>query len=287
MEATITTAQPVPPPFSHHKQWMQAKLSSVRDLSDRFGRFAQTNVIGPMEKGMQAAQIQTPPIHVIDGVDLKVLPKYICYRAALLRERLSLQYGLAIVSAILLVTFISSRVEIAHLYSKLRDKEYILAPGVQDFTPAAPQSVPDSHVANAAMEFLGQFGNINPSNIDEQFARLEESMSPELKVRFQMEADPWKSKVKSDGISQILSIAEKEIRTKHDGYYEVTAVAHKDSYANHEHLGTTDEVIEMVLKLIPPQAGKRWYLQIEKLESHESNAFRVKESLSRGNGGSK
>ena len=254
--------------------------TKLRGFSESVGRYTQDNIIGPMEKGVAAAKLQSPPAHVVDGVDLRVLPKFICYRAALLREKLSLQYGLAVLTGIFLVVFVSSRIEISHLYTKLREKEYILAPGVQDFTPAAPQTVPDSHVANAAMEFLETFGNINPVNIDEQYARLEESMSPELKIRFDLEAGPWKAKVKSDGISQVYSISEKEIRTKHDGYFSVTAIGHKDSYVNREHIGSTDQVVEMVLKLIAPQAGRRWYLEIEKLESHEANAFRVKTDLS-------
>lgn len=243
-------------------------------------RVVATKIIGPMEKGMAIAKLHTPPSHVIDGVDLSTLPKYICYRAALLREKVSLQFALALVSGVLLVVFVSSRLEVSRLYSKLREKEYILAPGVQDFTPVAPQNVPDSHIQNAAMEFLQAFGNINPLNIDEQYARLAENMSPELKVQFELEAAPWRAKVKEEGISQILSISEKEIRSDKNGHYQVTAIGKKDSFVNHEHLGATDEVIEMVLKLVAPQAGKRWYLQIEKLESHDANAFRVKSGLS-------
>lgn len=255
------------------------KAPKWSDTIQGLRNFAQDYIIGPMEKGVKAAKLQTPPAHVVDGVDLRILPKFICYRAALLRERLSLQYGLAIITVVFLVIFISSRLEISSLHRKLREKEYILAPGVQDFMPVAPQNVPDSHVANAAMEFLLTFGNINPVNIDEQYTRLEESMSPELKIRFQLEATPWQAKVKADGISQLFSINEKEIRTKRDGYFEVTAIGRKDSYINNEHIGSTEQVVEMVLKLIPPQAGKRWYLQIEKLESHEANTFRVKQSL--------
>ena len=240
----------------------------------------ETKIIGPMEKGMETAKIHIPPGHIVDGVDLSVLPKFICYRAALLREKVSLQFALSLVCGVFLVMFVTSRFEISRLYTQLRTKEYILAPGVQDFTPVAPQNVPDSHIQNAAMDFLQTFGNINPVNIDEQYARLAENMSPELKIQFELEANSWKAKVKEEGISQILSISEKEIRNSHDGYYQVTAIAKKDSFVNHEHIGTTDQVIEMVLKLVPPQANKRWYLRIEKLESHDANAFRVKAGLS-------
>lgn len=250
-----------------------------------------TNIIGPMEKGFEAARIQTPPVHSIDGIDLKVLPKYICYRAALLREQLSLQYLLALVSSAFVILFLASRIEVSHLNTKLREKEYILAPGVQDFTPVSPQNVPESHVQNAVMEFLQNFGTFSAPNIAEQYARLEESMSPELKVQFNVEAASWKSKVRDEGISQILTITEKEIRTNRtntstnsDGYYHVTAMGRKDTFVNNEHIGATDVVIEMVLKLVPPKGGKRWYLEIEKLSSQDAAAFRTKTGLMKGTG---
>ena len=98
-------------------------------------------MIGAMEKGMQAAQVVTPPKGTFEGVDLKILPKYISFRAALLRNQLTHQYLILILSAFFVVHYISSRIEIYSLYGKLRAKEYILAPGVMDFTPASAQSV--------------------------------------------------------------------------------------------------------------------------------------------------
>ena len=247
---------------------------------ENIAKAIHSHVIGPMEKGFAAARIQAPPAHVVDGVDLRILPKYICYRAALLREKLSLQYLLALVTGIFLIFFVTSRVEVSHLYSKLREKEYILAPGVQDFTPVSPQNVPESHVQNAVMEFLQTFGTFNPVNIAEQYARLEESMSPDLRIQFGVEANPWKAKVKGEGISQIMTISEKEIRTNGDGFYQVTAIGRKDTFMNNEHLGATDVVVEMVLRLVPPKAGRRWYLEIVKLTSQDANTFRAKTSLS-------
>ena len=66
----------------------------------------------------------------------KKLPKYIAYRAALLREKLILSYLIAIISGLFVIHFTISRIEIASLYKQLRLKEYILAPGVLDFTTA-------------------------------------------------------------------------------------------------------------------------------------------------------
>lgn len=265
--------------FSKSSNKLKEKISRGQSTA---AIIVHSHIIGPIEKGFEAARLQNPPAHVVDGVDLRVLPKYICYRAALLREKVSLQYGLVLLCTAFTILFITSRIEVSRLSSKLREKEYILAPGVQDFMPVSPQSVPDSHVQNAAMEFLQTFGTFNPVNIAEQYTRLAENMNPELRVQFEMESGPWKTKVKDEMIAQILTVNEKEIRSNGDGYYQVTAVGRKDSFVNNEHIGTTDVVVEMILKLIPPKAGKRWYLEITKLTSTDANAFRVKSGLSHG-----
>jgi len=236
-------------------------------------------MVGPIEKGIQAAAIEKPKEGLYDGVDLRTLPKYICFRAALLQNKLTLQYIILILSAALLVLFIVSRQEVYSLYGKLRQKEYILAPGVMDFTPASPQSVPDSYVANAVVDFLGQLGNVTAGNIEEQYTSLADFMSPQLKVKFLAEAAGWKHKVKTDGISELLTIREKQIRTTGDGYYRVVALARRDTYINNEYLGNSDEAVEMVLQLVPPKSGKRWYLQIDSLSRQSADSFRKKREM--------
>ena len=43
-------------------------------------------MIAPIEKASKA-KVETPPVGVYENVDLKVLPKYIAYKAALLKEK--------------------------------------------------------------------------------------------------------------------------------------------------------------------------------------------------------
>ena len=120
-------------------------------------------MIGPKEKGFEKA-ISDPPEVQTSKEHLKHLPKYIAYRAALLREKLLLTYLIAGISGLFLTYFVVSRIEVSSLYDKLRVKEYILAPGVLDFTTATPQSVPDSYVNDAVSDFLSTLGNINSTN---------------------------------------------------------------------------------------------------------------------------
>lgn len=239
-------------------------------------------MIGAMEKGVEAARLSSPPQGVYQGVDLRVMPRYICFRAALLRERVTLQYAILLIVTASLAYFVTSRVEIASLYTKLREKEYILAPGVQDFIPAAPQTVPQRHVVAAAMDYLGQFGNINPVNIEEQYQRLSESMSPQLRAQFLSEAQSWKFKVKTDSLAEVMTVVDKTIESDDKGHFKCTANVRTDSFVNNEHIGYRDEVVEMMMTVVPPEDGKRWYLELTALSRASRNSFQVKDQLTKG-----
>ena len=243
-----------------------------------------SHIVGAMEKGVAAAQVCSPPAGSYDGVNLKILPKYLCFKAALLKEKVLLQNMVLLLVGVLGVYFIITRYEIGNLYSKLREKEYILAPGVADFTTAAPQTVTDGYVENAVMSFLRTLGNINPVNIDEQYRELSGYMSHDLKVRFDMETSEWAEMVKLENISEVLKVTDKEIVSDERGNYKVVAIATRERYANNDYMGRTDEVIEMVLKLIPPKQGKKWFLQITSLTRTEADSFRGKEIINNPKG---
>jgi hypothetical protein len=233
-------------------------------------------MIGAMEKGVKAAELSLPPKDSYEGVNLKVLPKYLCFKASLKKEKVLLQNLIILLLGAFSLYFLISRYEMAGLYTKLREKEYILAPGVVDFTTATPSSVTDEYVENAVMSFLATLGNINAVNIDSQYVDLSRYMTHDLQVRFDLETTDWIETVKLENISEILKITDKEIVSSESGHYKVVAIAERERYASNEYLGKTDEVIEMIIKLVPPKQGKRWFLQITNLTRSEANSFRAK-----------
>ena len=235
-------------------------------------------MIGPLEKGIEAAKLTAPPQGVYEGVDLSVLPKYISFRAALLHNKLTHQYINLILAAILIIQYGMSRHEIYSLYGKLREKEYILAPGVQDFTPANPQTVPESYITDAVTDFLDKLGNVSPGNIDEQYAMLSKFMSPQLRVKFEGEAADFRAKVKGENISELLTVTQKEITPNGNGFYHVVALARRDRYINNEYTGHVDEAIELVLQLVAPKRERPWYVQINSLTREDADTFRKKKN---------
>lgn len=254
---------------------MNIKIKSLKD-------FFKSSMVGPKEKGIQKNQIQTPLSGTYAGVDLRLLPRFISYKASLLKEKMTLKLVMAILLTVFCSHYLGTRLEVASLHKKLREKEYILAPGVLDFTTASPQAVPDSYVNDAVTDFLSDLGNVSANNIDEQYSTLKRFMSDQLKVTFEMETADWVTQVKSEGISQILTVIDKEIRTDEEGNYKVIATGRADFYASQQYLGHEDQVIEMALRLTSPKKGKRWYLQITSLSVSKADAFKVKTDLSKG-----
>ena len=251
--------------------WIGTKLQKFKRRFER--------MIGPLEKGMEAAALVTPAQGEYEGVDLKVLPKYISFRAALLKSQLTQQYTILILMAVLVIQFIVTRYETYSLYGKLREKEYILAPGVQDFTPANPHTVPDGYIDQAVEDFLGKLGNISPSNIDHQYESISQLMAPELKVRFSNESLDFRNKVKAEGITETLSLTQKEIQPNGEGFFHVVATGRRDTFINNEYVGHTSEAIEMVLQLVAPKRDRPWYIQINSLSRESADTFRSKQDL--------
>ena len=239
-------------------------------------------MVGPMEKGLARAKLCATPVGVYEGVDLRILPEYICFKAALLKEKMTLKYVCLILAVLWGAQFAISRMEVSKLMTKLREKEYILAPGVVDFTPVPPQSVSDSYVEDAVMDFIGRLGNLNPTNIEEQYEGLKRFMSEQLKVKFDMETASWVEQVKTEGISQIMTVKEKQIVSNEQGAYKATVLSRAEFYTSHEYLGHEDQVVELTLRLAPPKSGQRWFLEIQGLHWGKAESFRVRDGLKKG-----
>ncbi len=238
-------------------------------------------MIGPKDKGIKPVHIQ---VSQAENSEFRSLPKYLCYRAALLREKLILSYVLAIVAAAFVTYFLISRVEIYRLQDRLRQKEYILAPGVVDFTPASPQSVPDSYVHDAASDFLSTLGNVNARNIVEQYHSLKRFMSDPFQIQFDADTFDWVQQVKAEDLAQILKINEKKITSNEKGVFHVLAFGRADYYVGGDYLGHEDQVIELNLTLVPPEANKRWYLQITGLSWNKLDNFKAKKRINQAEG---
>ena len=106
-------------------------------------------------------------------------------------------------------------------------------------------------------------------------------MSDPLKIQFEADARDWISQVKAEDLAQIFKIKSKEVASNQQGLYAITAFARADFYADGQSLGYENQVVEMKLKLVPPERGIRWYLQIIEIHWSKLDKFKKRESVAK------
>ena len=77
-----------------------------------------------------------------------------------------------------------------------------------------------------------------------------------------------------------MKVTDMEITSNLSGAYQIIALVRSDYYGDQEHLGHEDQVVQMILKLVPPESGKRWYLQITTLSLEKAETFKKKSNFS-------
>ena len=228
---------------------------------------------------MDKSKVNRPPPQEFEGIDLSILPKYLCFKAALKKEKMIWQTFSLVLSILFVSVFAIDRFELSSLYQKYREKEYIVLP---DFIPVSPHSISSKYVHHAVNDFIQKLGSISPKTIEEQYQMLSENMSLDFRRRFEVQMVDWIESVKRENIIEAIHCPKKEIISHGDGTYDVTALCTRDSFVNHEHIGKQDEVIEMTIAAIPPKKAKRWVLEIKRLKRSSKKSFQVKKSLSKG-----
>ena len=256
---------------------MKDKVTSFAKVQVARAAAVGREFVGSLEKGFQKAKIAK--VNAASELDLSAIPNYVAYRAALVREKLLLQHVCLGLAALLAVVYVTSRLEVSGLSESLRTKEFILAPGVSDFIPVAPRSVPDSYVQHAVSDFVSTLGNTTPTNIEERFAQLSSLMSPALQVQFAGEAPEWIAKAKAENVSELMTILDKRIESDEKGRYKATVSTRTETFIGGEAIGYRNEVVEMGIRLVPPDAGRRWYLEITSLTRTSADAYSAAKNL--------
>lgn len=225
-----------------------------------------------VDKGVKAAEMTRPPAGVFGEVDLRVIPKYVSYRAALLREKHGLHVILGIAVFLWVSTFLVQSNRIDYWQTKFREKEFILVPStIVGHTPAVPQTVPKSYVGNAINYFVELVGNTTPSNIQEHYERFSNYLSQDLKARFLAETVTWRETARSENIYEQVDIVQKDWIEDGKGSYDATVVIRRDRRVNGDFMGSSQETIKMKLQLVPPQGEKEWIFEIKEFSRRPVN----------------
>ncbi len=221
-------------------------------------------MLNAIDKGIKAAELSKPPAGVYGEVDLRVLPKFVSYKAATMKEKINLHFLIILIGAAWLSTFVIQNNRIEFWQSKFREKEFILVPSkIVGHTPATPQSVPKSYVKSAIKSFIQMAGTTTPSGIRDQLGRFASYMEPKLRSNFLADVDEWVSLAEKKGIYE--QVEPTKIEFPYDGksgVFKVKAIIRRDRRENAEFLGTAVEKIEMTLIVQQPKPDQEWTFQI-------------------------
>ncbi len=216
-----------------------------------------------IDKGVKAAELTKPPAGVYGDVDLRVLPQFISFKAATLREKLNLQYVILLGVFAWAATFLIQNNRIDYWQTKYREKEFILVPSkIVGHTPAVPQTVPKEYVKDAFDYFIQMQGTTTPSGIRNQLENFASYMEKGLSSKYLAQVDEWITLCEKKGIYEQVEITKLDFEYNKNGVFKAEILLRRDRRENSDFLGTAMEKIEMTMTVQPPKPGQAWAFEI-------------------------
>lgn len=216
-----------------------------------------------IDKGVKAAELTKPPAGVYGDVDLRVLPQFVSFKASSLRQKLNLQYIIAIVVFSWVASFLIQNNRIDYWQTKYREKEFILVPSkIVGHTPAVPQTVPKEYVEDALNYFVQLQGTTTPSGIRNQLESFASYMRPKLSSKYLAEVDEWIDLSEKKGLYEQVEITKKTFNYNKSGVFKAEILLRRDRRENADFLGTAMEKVKITMNVQQPKEGQAWAFQI-------------------------
>ncbi len=220
-------------------------------------------MISAIDKGVQAAEVSRPPAGVYGDVDLRVLPQFVSFKASTIREKMNLQYVIAICVFAWVATFLIQNNRIDYWQTKYREKEFILVPSkIVGHTPAVPQTVPKEYVEDAFKYFVQMQGTTTPSGIRSQLENFASYMEKGLSSKYLAQVDEWVGLSEKKGIYEQVELTKLDFEYNKSGVFKANILLRRDRRENAEFLGTAMEKVKMTINVQQPKPGQAWAFQI-------------------------
>lgn len=234
------------------------------------------NMIGGLEKGMEAARVASPPKSVVNGVELSKVASYVGFKAAMSKNKMTMEMILLLQFVFVVGLFGYS----VHLNSKLRNRTLLMVPSqITGVTEVVPNSLPPSRIHKAFVHFASLLGNIHSSNVQEHYKMLRDYMSRDLQIKFAIESEPIIRNVLEEGLSEYIKLGEKTVEPNGKGEFRITAPLRVSPFANGMELKERNEFIVMRLRIVAPKDKNTWGLEIVDLKRMSGSTFNSKNRL--------
>lgn len=236
-------------------------------------------MISGLEKGGEAAKVASPPSYLVDGVDIRKMAGYVGYKAAMVKHRMTLEAVIVILGVFVVALFLNT----LHLNGKLRSRALLLVPSqINGVTEVVPNSLAPSRIHKAFVHYINLLGNIDPTNVQEHYSMLKDYMSPDLRVKFQIETEPTVKNVLEEGLSEYIKIGEKTVEPDGNGKFRITAPIKVTPHVRGMQLKERSEFIVMKLAIVAPKDKNTWGLEIQDLRRMSVGSYNSSRRLTKG-----
>ncbi len=220
-------------------------------------------MLNSIEKGVKAAELTKPPAGVYGDVDLRVLPQFVSFKASTVRQKLNLQYIIAVTIFAWAATFLIQSNRVDYWQTKYREKEFILVPSkIVGHTPAVPQTVPKEYVEDAFNYFVQMQGTTTPSGIRNQLDSFASYMESKLSSKYLAEVDEWVDLSEEKGLYEQVEVTKLDFEYNKSGVFKANILLRRDRRENADFLGTAMEKVKITMNVQQPKPGQAWAFQI-------------------------
>lgn len=177
---------------------------------------------------------------------------------ALFEQRLLL----VIISLVSLVIIITDRVSIHNLETKLRDKEYILAPGLTDFAKVIPGIISKDYVKEFAESIAVSLGSFSANEVEKHYKELEKYLSSDFRIKFREKTKKDLSLLASNDLAEMFSVKSTEVKETKLGF-QASVIGTQTRYVSGLKVYEGSHAIVFELKGVVPSSNTPWALVIQ------------------------
>ena len=180
---------------------------------------------------------------------------------------------LGIVTFFALALIISDRITIHKLEIQLREKEYILAPGLTNFAKVSPGLISKEYVKEFSETLARTLGSFSASEIARSYAEIEKYLASDFRIKFREKTKKDLSLFASNDVAEMFEVKSTEVTETENGFI-ASVFGTQVRYISGLKVFEGQHVITLILKGVAPAANSPWALEIQEISRLPDDEFR-------------
>lgn len=173
----------------------------------------------------------------------------------------------------MLILVITDRITIHDLEAKLREKEYILAPGVTNFAKVTPGIISKDYVTEFAESIAVSLGSFSANEVEKRYKDLEKYLTGDFRIKFREKTKKDLSLFASNDLAEMFSVKSTEITENKSGF-GASVFGTQTRYVSGLKVFEGPHVITFSLKAAAPGANSPWALEIQDISRLSEDEYR-------------